>query len=207
VTTGLSGARTAAVVRTTRTVDAATGEALWELYGSAFHELRGRAASRHWLTPQEFRLEALDVRVLKHIAWRGDRPVGLCTVTTDLEAAPWVSPEFYARRYPLHAARRGIHYCNLALVHPEERGTNTFPLLLEALAEGVAADDGVLAADLCGYNIDTLTLHDRVTAAMRRAWGEVRPVELDRQVFLAWEPVPARPPASVAPAPRSEDPR
>ena len=203
MSTGLSAATPAAVVRTTTTVDAATGEALWALYGSAFAELRTRAASRHWLSRQEFELEALDARVLKHVVWRGGCPVGLCTVTTDLEAAPWVSPEFYARRYPVHAARRGIHYCNLALVHPTERGTNTFALLLAALAQGVADDDGVLAADLCGYHVDTVALQDTVTAAMQRAWGGVRQVELDRQVFLAWEPETAATRPAV-PGPRRD---
>lgn len=204
MTAGLSAARGAVVVRTTRTIDAATGDALWALYGTAFEEMRARAASRHWLSRDEFELEALDARVLKHVAWRGSHPVGLCTVTTDLEAAPWVSPEYYARRYPGHTARGAVHYCNLALVHPGERGTETFALLLEALARGVAADDGVLAADLCRYNVDTLALHDTVTAAMERVWGDVQPVELDRQVFLAWERVPVTPGRRVVPPPRSE---
>ena len=192
MTTGLSAARGAVVVQSTRTVDSVTGEALWTLYAVAFEEMRTRAASRHWLSPAEFELEALDSRVTKHVAWREGRPVGLATVTTDLAAAPWISPEFYTRRYPEHAARRGIHYCNLALVHPEERGTDTFGLLVASVAEAVAQDRGVLAADMCRANVDGLGLADAVTDLLRRSWGDARPVELDRQVFLAWEAPPTR---------------
>ena len=50
--------------------------------------------------------------------------------------------------------------------------------------------EGILAADMCHYNIDTVELARTITLMMRRAWGGAELVELDRQTYLAWEPPP-----------------
>lgn len=189
MTTGLNHLTAPVAVRAAATVDAATGDALWDLYRVSFEGLRTRAASRHSLTRAEFDLEALDPRVTKYVARRAGRPVGLCTLTTDLTTVPWVSPEFYAARYPSQSARDGVFYCSLAFVHPAERLTDAFARMVAVAAADIAAADGVLAADMCRLNLEGFELHEAVTTLLRRAWGEVQPVELDRQVFLAWEPV------------------
>ena len=175
-------------VEAVRTVDTATAEDLWALYQLAFESLRTQAASRHMLTRAEFDLEVIDERVTKYVAWRNGRPVGLVSLATDLTTIPWISPEFYARRYPEHAARGAVYYCSLALVHPDERLSDAFLRLVAVAAQDVATADGVFAADMCSLNQDTFRLDRAVTALLTRAWGGVEPVELDRQVFLAWEP-------------------
>ena len=205
MTSGLDQLTAPVVVQATATVDTATGDALWELYRVSFEGLRTRAASRHSLTRAEFDLEALDPRVTKYVACRDGRPVGLCTLTADLTTVPWVSPEFYAVRYPRHAARSAVFYCSLAFVHPAERLTDAFARMVAVAAGDIAAADGVLAADMCRLNVEGFELHQAVTTLLRRAWGDVQPVELDRQVFLAWEPVdPARRIRDV-PRPRGTD--
>jgi hypothetical protein len=180
------------VVQVTRTTDDAVGNALWDLYLLAFEGLRERAASRHMLTRSEFDLEALDERVTKYVAWRDTEPVGLITLATDLTTVPWISPEFYAVRYPGHAERGAIFYTSLAVVHPSERLTDAFARLVAVAAQEVLAADGVFAADMCRLNTDVFRLDRAVTALLTRAWGGVQPVELDRQVFLAWEPTSVR---------------
>jgi hypothetical protein len=61
-------------------------------------------------------------------------------------------------------------------------------MLVTAFAHDIAAADGILAADMCRYNIDLVELARVVTRILRRQWGGARLVELDRQVYLAWEP-------------------
>jgi hypothetical protein len=192
-------------VTATPTVDADTGDALWHLYLQAFEGLRARAASRHTLTRAEFDLEALDERVMKYVAWRCEAPVGLVTLTTDLTTVPWISPDFYAARYPHHAARGAIFYCSLALVDPAERLTDVFARMVGPAADAIAAAGGVLAADMCRLNVEVVELSRAVTTLLRRRWGGVEPVELDRQVFLAWEPTLASR-AAALPAPRPAGP-
>ena len=190
-------------IEAVRTVDAATASDLWALYRVAFESLRTQAASRHTLTRAEFDLEVIDERVTKYVAWRNGRPVGLVSLATDLTTIPWISPEFYAHRYPEHAARGALYYCSLALVHPDERLSDAFLRLVAVAAEDVAAADGVFAADMCSLNQDTFRLDRAVTALLTRAWGGVEPVELDRQVFLAWEPqsLARRAPSGLGPSP------
>lgn len=186
-------------VSVTAVVDDALGEALWALYLLAFEGLREQAASRHMLTRAEFDLEALDARVTKYIAWRAEEPVGLVTLTTDLTTIPWISPEFYARRYPEQTARDAVFYTSLAVVHPSERLSEAFPRMVGVAADHVLAVEGVFAADMCSLNTGVFRLDRVVTALLTRSWGGVAPVELDRQVFLAWEPAPR---GSRVPQPR-----
>lgn len=179
----------ATTVATATTVDTGTAEALWDLYRGAFAALEHRAAARQLLTRSEFALEVLDSRVRKYLARTTDgRVVGLCTLSTDLETVPWISPEFYRARYPAHVARQAVFYCGLAMVDPDARSSRAFPDLVAALARDVAAVDGVLAADMCRFNVEDTRLASTVTLIMRRAWGSARQVELDRQLYLAWEP-------------------
>jgi hypothetical protein len=177
------------VVTAESTLDSDTAEALWDLYQFVFAALERRAAARQLLSRADFTLEVLDPRVLKFLARTVDgRVVGLCTLSNDLDTVPWISPEFYRARFPAYAARGAVFYCGIAMVHPDARRTPAFLFMVAALARDVAAADGVLAADMCRYNVDDVQLATTVTVMMKRVWGSVRPVELDRQLYLAWEP-------------------
>lgn len=168
-----------------------TADALWGLYELAFAGLTEVAAARQLLSRADFTLEVLDRRVVKYLARAGDgRIVGLCTLSTDLETVPWISPEFYRARYPGQFARRAVFYCGIAMVDPGFRNTRAFPDMVAALGRAVAAADGVLVADMCRFNVDEVQLAATVTRMLRRTWGAARQVELDRQLYLAWEPGP-----------------
>ncbi len=170
-------------------VDAGTAEELWALYRTAFGELKAHAAARQLLSRGEFALEVLDPRVRKYVARTADgRLAGLSTLSADLDTVPWISPEFYRTRYPAEFARRGVFYCGLAMVAPDARSSRAFPDMMAALGRDIAAADGILAADMCRFNVDGTRLAWAVTTMMRRAWGSARKVELDRQLYLAWEP-------------------
>jgi len=185
------------VVTRESSVDSFTAEVLWNLYLTSFQSLRHRAAARQLLTRSEFDLEALDPRVTKYFARsQNGRAVGLLTVSNDLATVPWISPEFYQARYPGHSARAAVFYCGIAMVHPDARSTRAFPQMVSMLGRDVAAADGVLAADMCRFNVDVVELATTVTATLQRAWGSADLVELDCQVYLAWEPVPPVGPVS-----------
>lgn len=192
------------VVTADTEVDDPVAHRLWRLYSDCFAGMRTLAASRHLLQRGEFDDHLGDPRVDKLVAWVDEQPVGLVTLTTDLDAVPWISPEFYANRYPAHAQRQSIFYCGLAMVHPFARYTEAFARMVGLRAGDIAAADGVLAADLCRFNVDETELGRMITLLMRRAWGGVDQVELDRQVFLAWEP-PARAVARWAGIPAARD--
>jgi hypothetical protein len=178
-------------VTTETTVDDATAEALWDMYYLSFQALQTRAAARQLLSRSDFDLEVLDARVTKYIARGPDGTLlGLATLSNDLTTVPWISPEFYAVHYPVHVARKAVYYCGLAMVHPDARNTRAFAQMVSAFGRDIAAAKGVLAADMCRFNIDGLELARMVTLMMKRAWGSSNQVELDRQVYMAWEPDP-----------------
>jgi hypothetical protein len=170
-------------------LDSDTADALWDLYRPALAALEHRAAARQLLHRGEFDLAVLDERVVKYLARTASgRVVGLCTLSNDLDTVSWISPEFYRTRYPTHVARGAVFYCGIAVVHPDARRTPAFPYMVSALARDVAAADGVLVADMCRYSVDEAHLAKTVTLMTKRVWGSVRHVELDRQLYLAWEP-------------------
>jgi hypothetical protein len=171
-----------------RVVDDATAEALWDLNEVAFRPLEQRAAARQLLTRDNFDLEVLDRRVVKYLARAEGRVVGLCTITNELETVPWISPNFYETRFPDHFRRGLVFYCGLAMVHPDAGNTRAFARMVSAFGRDIAHADGILVADMCRYNIDVVELAHAVTLIMRREWGGVEVVEVDRQVYMAWEP-------------------
>lgn len=170
-------------------VDADTAEALWDMYYESFCSLQRRAAGRQLVSRRDFDLEVLDHRVTKYIARTPEGTiVGLSTLSNDLTTVPWISPEFYADRYPVHFAQRTVFYCGIAMVHPDARSTRAFAQMVSAFGQDIAAANGILAADMCRFNIDGMELARMVTLMMKRAWGSANRVELDTQVYMAWEP-------------------
>lgn len=172
-----------------QSVDSRTADALWDLFTVCFGPLGRRAAARHLLSRDDFALEVLDPRVAKYLAWtaNGDL-IGLATLSNDLETVPWISADFYRSRYPEHCARRSLFYCGIAMVRPDVRCAGAFRQILSAIGRDIAAVDGVLAADMCRFNVDVLGLAGVATSTMKQLWGSVNQVELDRQVYMAWEP-------------------
>jgi len=168
-----------------KTVDGDVAERFWDLYLEAFAPLRTRAAARHVLRREEFDEEMADHRVTKLLA-RDDRgaAVGLTTLATDLAAVPWVSPEFYAARYPEHAARGAIWYIGFTLAHPSRRSTRTFLDMIDALVAHLVENRVVCAYDVSRFNDDSLRFADNLRRHLEHT--QVVTVEtVDQQTYYA----------------------
>ncbi|RPF21585.1 hypothetical protein [Myceligenerans xiligouense] len=166
-------------------VDGETADRFWELYLEAFGPLRTRAAARHVLRRDEFDEEMADPRVTKILA-RDERgaAVGLTTLATDLAAVPWVSPEYFAARYPEQAKRGAVWYVGFTLAHPERRATRTFMRMIDALVAHLAENRVVVAYDVSRYNDDTLRFADNLRRRMERA-ADVTVETVDQQTYYA----------------------
>jgi hypothetical protein len=167
------------------TVSGDVAETFWKLYLEAFEPLRTRAAARHVLHREEFDEEMADPRVLKLLA-RDElgEAVGLTTLATDLEAVPWVSPEFFAARYPEHAARKAVWYIGFTLAHPGRRSTRTFMDMIDALVAHLAANRVVCAYDVSRFNDDSLRFADNLRRHLERT-QDVTVETVDQQTYYA----------------------
>lgn len=168
-----------------KSVTGAAAERLWDLYRVAFEPLRTRAAARHVLRREEFDDELADPRVTKLLA-RDDQgaAIGLTTLATDLAAVPWVSPEYYAARYPEHTARGAVWYIGFTLAHPRLRPTRTFLDMIDALVAHLAANHVVCAYDISRFNDDSLRFADHLRRHLERT-QDVTVETLDQQTYYA----------------------
>lgn len=158
------------------TLDEVTTEQFLALYRESFSVLDDKAAARQSLDDGEFREEMKMASVLKFVAWDPARqPVALAFVATDLSVVPWVSPDYYAARFPEHYARGAIYYFGALLARPDYRGGEASYQLVKELSRFVALNDGIAAFDCCQFNLDLLNLPDLVG----RVGDEV--CEIDRQ--------------------------
>lgn len=120
-----------------------TSSVFFDLYLEVFGPLRYAAAARHILTRDEWDEEMSDDRVMKIVAWHGHDPVGISLVALDLNAVPWVSPEFYQMRYP----GRPVYYCGISLVLPEYQGLSLFSRMMRQGFDRVRRDGAIAAWD------------------------------------------------------------
>ncbi|MFC8799261.1 hypothetical protein ACFT2C_16120 [Promicromonospora sp. NPDC057138] len=167
------------------TVTGHVAERFWNLYLEAFEPLRTRAAARHVLHREEFDDEMGDPRVTKLLA-RDEQgeAVGLTTLATDLAAVPWVSPEYYAARYPEHAARGAVWYIGFTLAHPGRRPTRTFMDMIDALVAHLARHRVVCAYDVSRFNDDSLRFADNLRRHLERT-QDVTVETVDQQTYYA----------------------
>jgi hypothetical protein len=167
------------------TVTGQEADRFWELYLEAFEPLRARAAARHVLLREEFDQEMTDPRVTKLLA-RDEQGevVALTTLATDLAAVPWVSPEFFAVRYPEHAARGAVWYIGFTLTHPGRRSTRTFMDMIDTLVAHLAEHRVVCAYDVSRFNDDSLRFADNLRRHLERT-RDVTVETLDQQTYYA----------------------
>jgi hypothetical protein len=160
-------------------------ESLYRIYRRSFAPLRTRAAARQVLTRGEFFSQMKDPRIDKYIAWEGeDEPIGMVTVTRYLDAVPWISPDYYAHRYPEQWSRKAIYYLGFTLARPAIRRTSFLDTIVRFCVEPLAAEKAVIAYDVCSYNNDVLGFSTRIAEMLRR-FSNAEPVELDAQVYYA----------------------
>jgi hypothetical protein len=158
-------------------------ENFYRLYAAAFTPVQTRAAARHMLSAEEFAEEMADKRVDKYVVWNdAGEPVAMTTFTADLTAVPWISPQFYAFRYPDESARGALFYMGYSLVDRERAEAGAFPAMIQELVNRVAAVKGVCVFDVCAYNDGRGVgrMWDRLTS---RGVGQVE--VLDTQTYYA----------------------
>jgi len=164
-------------------LDEPTARMFWELYVTAFGPLRTRAAQRQVLHEDEFYEEMNDPRVWKYVVYDSSgQPVGLSTLTKHLDAITWISPEYYAARYPQHYARQAVYYLGFALVAKGARHLSSFATMIEAIAQRVIDDRAVCGYDICAFNNEAMRFDANIEAMLNR--GRRVPVErLDAQTY------------------------
>ena len=152
----------------------------WSLYEQSFGPLRVRAAARQVLTEDEFAAELDNPRVWKYVALDTQGELaGLTTLTDDVSTMPWISPDYFAHRYPEETSRQAVFYVGVTLVRPDMRRDHVFTMMAKHVGNRVAAARGVLGYDICAYNDQDRSL-GRVTARLlnRLSTFEVRPIDV-----------------------------
>ncbi|MEU8899026.1 hypothetical protein [Nocardia sp. NPDC048505] len=138
-----------------------------KLYEDSFGPMRTRAIARHVLHPEEFRAEMLDPRIQKHVA-RTDtgEPIGITTLTNHLVTVPWISPDYFAARFPEHAARNAIYYVGFTLVTPSARQGAAFHAMIKSAVQVLVTERAAVGWDICSYNNTQRSLIDRMRAML-----------------------------------------
>jgi len=161
-------------------------ELFYDLYVAAFAPLQTHAAARHMLTFAEFEAEMTDPRIDKYVAWGDDgEPIALTTLTKDFTAVPWISPEYFAARYPEHHARGALFYLGYTLVHPEHEGSAVFARISSRVVRRMLEARAVCAFDVCGYNDATHRIGKGIAALNRRVDMTMQTVDV--QTYYAAE--------------------
>ncbi|WP_040781516.1 hypothetical protein [Nocardia pneumoniae] len=160
-------------------------EMFHRLYEEAFGPLRAKAIARQVLHPEEFREEMSDPRVQKHVAHaRSGEPVGVTTLTRHLETVPWISPDYFAARYPEHAARDAIYYAGFTLVAPTARQGAAFHAMIKSVVQILVAERAAVGWDICSYNNTRFSFADSIRAVLDEQANVEVAVE-DSQIYYA----------------------
>jgi hypothetical protein len=166
-------------------IDGAAAQTLYSLYYLAFEPLKVKAAARQVLTRDEFFGQMQDDRIDKYVAWEPHgEPIGLITLTRHLEAMPWVSPEYFAARFPEQSARKAVYYLGYLLARPVTRRKKFLEIICKVCIEPLVAERAVIAYDVCSYNNDMLGFADRISRVARQFAGS-HVHKLDTQVYYA----------------------
>lgn len=158
---------------------------LYALYRQAFDPLRVQAAARHVVSREEFLHQMEDERIDKYVAWDAEAtPIGMITLTRRLDAVPWISPEFYAARYPDQWARNAVYYLGFGMARPSTREARFLETCAAMCVEPLVAERAVIAYDVCSYNNEVLGFADRIARAAQH--GSLSQLQkLDTQVYYA----------------------
>lgn len=177
--------RTGSVEVITR-VPPGLGAEFLSVYRSAFSPLETRSPARQALTDDEFHEAMDDESVVKFVGWDADRtPCAMALMATDLSMVPWVSPAYFAARFPEHHARGAVYYFHAILVRPEQQGGPWARLLLEELTRALAKERAVAAFDCCGHTVGVARLPE-VIARVAGELSHLETNELDRQHYYAY---------------------
>lgn len=159
----------------------------FDLYEIAFAPLVTLSAARQVLTHEEFQGQMQDPSVDKYIAWDdASEPIGLITLTNNLLAIPWISPQFFAARYPEQWARNAFYYLGFALAHPSMRHQRFVETMIAVGMEKLQAERAVMAYDVCAFNNQALRFADRIDKVIGNN-PAIRLEVVDSEVYYAVE--------------------
>ena len=168
-------------------LDADVVERFHELYTATFEPMATLAVARQVLHRDEFVEEMRDPRVMKYVARdQAGEVVGLTTLTRDLETVPWISPQYFAARYPEHTARDAVYYLGFTLVAPQHRRTHVFQSMIEAVIGRVLDARGVCGWDVCAYNERVLGFSDMI-GALLHSHADCTVEQVDAQTYSVVE--------------------
>jgi hypothetical protein len=185
-------------ITTETTIAPGTASSFYHLYLAAFEPLRTRAAARQVLTRKEFFADMVDPRVEKHVGWDAyGTPIALTTLTRHLETVPWISPEFFAERFPDHTARGTLYYLGFTLVHPCSRSALVFAEILGSIVNRLRLEGAACAYDICAYNNESIRFASHLERLLRRSLGvAVSPVDTQTYYCVVQDA------AALVPSPR-----
>lgn len=131
-----------------------TIEDLYPRYAEAWDVLLIEASARHVLTVEEFTEEMQDARLEKHVVLDDHRRVvAMTTLTTDLDAIPWINPSFYRHRFPKQEANGTLFYLGYTFVDHDHRRSGALALMAEAVNARLSRARGVIGFDICGWGM------------------------------------------------------
>jgi GNAT superfamily N-acetyltransferase len=171
-----------------RIVDDATCELFLGVYKKAFAPMATRAVARQALTDAEFREEVRSESVLKVMGWDDEgEPAAMGLVATDLSLVPWISPAFFAARFPEYYERGAVYYFGALLVRPDAQGKGWAEAIVREVLAIMLRNRAICAGDYCRFNVEMA----KVPAMVARTTGEIVPMridEIDTQHYFAYVP-------------------
>lgn len=157
------------------------------VYRAAFQPLETLAPARQSFDDDEFRHEMADERVIKFVAYDADgNACAMAFMATDLNAVPWISVPYFAKRFPDHYARGAIFYVGALLVRSEKQGGPWAKAIVDDMVRFVGERQGVATFDCCGFNVDVVKLPDTLARATH-ALAYAETMELDQQRYYAYQ--------------------
>ena len=95
------------------------------------------------LTRAEFFAQMGDERIDKYVAWEADgEPIGMITLTRHLESVPWVSPEYFAARFPEQWARNAVYYLGFMPGPPAHRDARFLETIVRLSRRAISCGTG-----------------------------------------------------------------
>lgn len=160
-------------------------ERFLEVYRISMEPLEELAACRQSLTDDEFRAEMADPSTVRYVGWEGEHPLALFWMTTDLTKVPWISPRYYAKRFPELYEQRLLFYISGVVVLPEARGQDWSARLFSEGIRYVAELGGASVFDCSSFVVETvgmLKIVEHAGAPITRYQRH----ELDAQHYFAY---------------------
>ncbi len=168
-------------------VDELVEKQLVEIYHAAFEPLEVLSPARQSFTDDELLRQLRSDKVFKFIGLdRNDVPCAMALLATDLTEVPWISPRYFAHRYPQWYDAERIYYISVIMVAPDQRHAGAWvTALIRELTRKTLADGALTAFDFCGANVEGGGVPRAIDAVVKRMCDQVEWTDLDTQHYRA----------------------